>query len=138
MAFRHGKNAVFKLDNSSATLTDISAYLDNVDLPRSIETAETTTFGVTGGSKTYVVGLNEATISLSGKYDSVVDALLAGVIGQETSLNWNYGPEGSTTGRVKYTGLGFITKYDVKSPVGGVETFSADIQVTGAITRTTF
>ena len=138
MAFRHGKSAVFKLDNSSATLTDISVYLDDVSLPRSIETAETTTFGVSGGSKTYVTGLNDATISLSGKYDATVDALLAGVLGQDAALNWNYGPEGSTTGRIKFTGLAILTKYDVKSPVGGVVTFSADLQCTGAITRTTF
>lgn len=138
MAFRHGKSAVFKLDNSSASLTDISAYLDDVSLPRSIETAETTTFGVSGGSKTYVTGLNDATISLSGKYDSTVDALLAGVLGQDTLLNWNYGPEGSTAGRIKFTGTAILTKYDVKSPVGGVVTFSADLQVSGSITRTTF
>lgn len=138
MAFRHGKSAVFKVDNSSAVLTDISAYLDDVSLPRSIETAETTTFGVTGGSKTYVTGLNDATISLSGKWDSALDAVLAAVLGQDTALNWNYGPEGSTAGRIKFTGLAILTKYDVKAPVGGVVTFSADLQVTGSITRTTF
>ena len=67
-----------------------------------------------------------------------MDALLAGVLGQDAALNWNYGPEGSTTGRIKFTGLAILTKYDVKSPVGGVVTFSADLQCTGAITRTTF
>ena len=138
MAFRHGKNAVFKLDNSGGTLTDISAYLTDVSLPRSIGTSETTTFGVTGGSKTYVVGLNDATISISGKYDATVDAQLVAVLGQDSSLSFEYGPAGSTTGYIKFTGESFLTKYDVKAPVGDVVTFSADLQVTGSITRATY
>ena len=138
MAFRHGKNSSFKVDNSGGTLTDISAYLTDVSMPRSIETAETTTFGVTGGSKTYVLGLNDATVSISGRFDSTVDAHLAGILGQEASVSFEYGPEGTTAGRVKYTGEAYMTKYDTSAPVGDVVSFSADFQVTGAVTRTTF
>lgn len=138
MAFRHGKNAVFKVDNSGGTLTDISAYCDEVSLPRSIETAETTTFGVTGGSKTYVTGLNDATISVSGKFDSTVDAHLVGILGQEASVSFEYGPEGSTSTRIKFTGEAILTSYEVGSPVGDVVTFSAEFQCTGPITRGTY
>lgn len=138
MAFRHGKNAVFKVDNSGGTLTDISAYCDEVSLPRSIETAETTTFGVSGGSKTYVTGLNDATISVSGKFDSTVDAHLVGILGQEASVSFEYGPEGSTSTRIKFTGEAILTSYEVGSPVGDVVTFSAEFQCTGPITRGTY
>lgn len=138
MAFRHGKNAVFKVDNSGGTLTDISAYLTDVSLPRSIETAETTTFGATGGAKTYVVGLNDSTVSISGKFDATADAHLAGILGQEASVSFEYGPAGSTTGYVKFTGEAYLTKYDLSSPVGDVVTFSADFQVTGVVTRGTY
>lgn len=138
MAFRHGKNAVFKVDNSGGTLTDISTYIHEVTLPRSIETAETTTFGVTGGSKTYVTGLNDATISISGKFHATVDAHLAGILGQDASVSFEYGPAGSTAGYVKFTGEAIMTKYDLSSPVGDVVTFSADFQVTGSITRGTY
>ena len=138
MAFRHGKNAVFKVDNSGGTLTDISAYLDDISMPRSIETAETTTFGVTGGAKTYVVGLNDATISVSGKYDSTVDAHLAGILGQEASVSFEYGAAGNTVGYIKFTGECFLTKYDLKSPVGDVVTFSADFQISVQVTRATY
>lgn len=138
MPFRHGKNAVFKVDNSGGTLTDISTYLDDISMPRSIETAETTTFGVTGGAKTYVVGLNDATISVSGKYDATVDAHLAGILGQEASVSFEYGAAGSTVGFIKFTGECFLTKYDLKSPVGDVVTFSADFQISGPVTRGTY
>lgn len=138
MAFRHGKNASFKVDNSGGTLTDISAYLTDVSMPRSIETAETTTFGVTGGSKTYVTGLNDSTLSISGKFDSTVDAHLVGILGQEASVSFEYGPAGTTAGYIKFTGESIMTKYDLSSPVGDVVTFSADFQITGSVTRATF
>lgn len=138
MAFRHGKNAVFKVDNSGGSLTDISAYLTDVSLPRSIETAETTTFGVTGGAKTYVTGLNDSTISISGRFDSTVDAHLVAILGQEATVSFEYGPAGSTAGYIKFTGEAIVTKYDLSSPVGDVVSFSCDMQVSGPVTRATY
>jgi hypothetical protein len=138
MAFRHGKNASFKLDNNAGTLTDISTYLDEVSLPRSIETAETTTFGVASGAKTYVTGLNDSTISIGGKWDSVVDALLAGIVGRDDTVSFEYGPEGTAATRIKYTGEAILTSFEVGSPVGDIVTFSADLQISGPVTRGTF
>lgn len=141
MAFRHGKNAAFKLDNSSGSIVDLSAYLDEVSMPRSIETGETTVFG--NNAKTYITGLSDATISLSGKFDSTVDAHFANLIaalqnGTLASATFEYGKEGTTAGRVKYTGEALVTSYEVSSPVADVVTFSAELQVTGDITRTTW
>lgn len=136
MAFGHGKAAVFKLDDSGATLRDLSTYITEVSMPRDIETAETTAFGST--AKSYITGLTDATISMSGLFDSVADGYLAGVLGQSTALSFNYGPLGSTAGMIKYTGTAILTSYELSSSVGDVVTFSADLQVTGAITRTTW
>jgi hypothetical protein len=136
--FRHGKNASFKVDNAAGTLTDISTYLTDVSMPRSIETAETTTFGVTGGAKTYVTGLNDSTLSVSGKFDATLDAHLVGILGQDASVSFEYGPAGTTVGFIKFTGEGIMTKYDLSSPVGDVVTFSADFQISGPVTRGTF
>jgi len=134
--FRHGKATVFKLDNSSASLTDISNTLTDVSFPAKIDTAEVTAFGAS--AKSYIVGLTDGTISISGTFDATVDALFAGVVGYATALNWNYGPEGSTVGFVKYTGLGYVTSYQKSGSVGDVVKYSAEIQITGAVTRTTF
>lgn len=138
MAFVHGKSAVFKLDDSGGTLRDLSAYLDDLGFPRDIETAETTTFGVAGSAKTYIVGLSDATISISGKFDATADGYLAGVVGNSATLSFEYGPAGSTGGNVKYTGECIMTSYEVSASVGDVVTASADFQVTGQITRTTW
>lgn len=136
MAFKHGKNTVFKVDNSGGTLTDISAYLNTVTLPRSIETGETTSFG--NSAKTYIVGLSDSTVSVDGTWDPTVDAHLAGVLGQDASLTFEYGPEGSGSGAIKYTGECYLTSFETSSPVADVVKFSAEFQVTGTVTRTTF
>jgi len=141
MPFRHGKSAVFKLDNSAGTLVDLSGYLNEVGFPVSVETGETTVFGKT--AKTYIVGLTDATLSLSGNWDSTLDAHFAAVIaaqaaGTVATVSFEYGPEGSTASRIKYTGEGIVTSFEVSSPVGDVVTFSAEVQVSDSITRTTW
>jgi predicted secreted protein len=138
MPFAHGKSAVFKLDNAGGTLVDYSAYLNSIQMPRSIATAETTTFGVTGSAKTFIVGLSDATISLSGLFDSAADATLAGVLAQSATLTFEYGPTGSTAGMVKYTGECIMTSYQIQAAVGDAVQASVDCQVTGVITRTTW
>ena len=138
MAFAHGKAAVFKLDDSGGSLRDLSSYLNDVSMPRGIETAETTTFGVSGSAKTYITGLTDATISISGLFDATADGYLAGVVGQAATLSFEYGPAGDTGGFVKYTGECILTSYDVSTSVGDSVQASADLQVTAAITRTTW
>ena len=138
MAFVHGKSATFKLDNSSGTLVDYSAYLKDFSLSRSIETAETTTFGVAGSAKTYIVGLSDATFSISGLFDSAADTTLAGVLGFATPLDFEYGPAGLTAGLVKYSGTCIMTGYNISASVGDAVQATADFQVTGVITRGTW
>ena len=134
--FRHGKSTVFKVDNAAGTLTNISDTLTDVSFPQSVDTAETSTFG--SSAKSYVVGLSDSTLSVSGNFDATVDAHLAAVLGQSASLSFEYGPEGSTNGFVKYTGECILTSYEKSGAIGDVVTYSAEFQVTGAITRGTY
>ena len=134
--FRHGKSTVFKVDNSGGTLTDISNTLTDVTFPQTIETAETTSFG--SSAKTYIVGLTDSTISVSGTWDATVDAHLAGVLGQAASLSFEYGPEGSTSTYVKYSGEAYLTSYEKSGSVGDAVKYTAEFQVTGAVTRGTW
>lgn len=136
MAFVHGKTAVFKVDDNGGTLRDLSAYLNDISFPRDQETAETTAFG--NSAKTYIVGLTDATISISGMFDATADGYLAGMLGFATPLDFEYGPAGSTGGLVKYSGTCLMTSYEVSASVGDAVQASADFQVTGAITRGTW
>ena len=134
--FRHGKNASFKVDNAAGTLTDISTTLNSVTFPREVETLETTSFG--SNNRSYVVGFTDATISIEGSFDATVDTHLAAILGQEASVSFEYGPEGTTSTFTKYTGECFMTSYETSAGVGDIVAFSAEFQVTGAITRGTF
>ena len=134
--FRHGKSTVFKVDNNAGSLTDISNTLTDVSFPQSVDTAETSAFGAS--AKSYVVGLSDATLSVSGNFDATVDAHLAAIVGKADSVSFEYGPEGSTAGYVKYTGEALLTSYEKSGAIGDVVTYSAEFQVTGAITRGTY
>ena len=135
MAFVHGKSSTFKLDNASGSLTDISAFVNNVDFPETADVAETSVLGAS--NKTYIVGLKDATISISGLFDATVDAILGAVVGQTATLSYEYSPEGTASGKVKYTGEAILTNYALSSPVGDVVAYSADLQCSGAVTRGT-
>lgn len=134
MAFTHGKDLVFSIDDSGGTLREITSYLTSVDFPRTVDTAETTVAGVS--SKTYVAGYKDATISLEGKYDPTVDGYLAGILGLTGSFE--YGPAGDTAGQIKYSGECICTEYNPPTSTDSEATWSASFQVTGDVTRGTY
>lgn len=134
--FRHGRNTVFKIQNAAGTLVDISNVLRDVSLPISADTPETTAFGST--NKSYVIGIKDGRFSCSGMYDAATDAILEGIFGLEAARTFEYGPEGSATGRVKYTGSVFLTSYTVSGSVSDMVAASCEFQVTGALTRSTW
>lgn len=131
--FRHGKSAVFKVDNNAGSLTDISNTLNEVSFPREAETLETTSFG--SSDRSYVIGFTGATVSITGSFDATVDTHLAAIVGKTDSVSFEYGPEGSTATFTKYTGEAFMTSYETSAGVGDIVSYSAAFQITGAVTR---
>lgn len=140
MAFVHGKGGIFKVDNAAGTLQTLTAYVDQWSINQAVDVAETTTMG--SEVKTYVSGQSDGTVSVSGLYDSTAstgpDVVLQGLIGLETTSTFEVGPEGSTTGKVKYSGECFLTGYEITVMAKDVAKFTADFQVSGAITKGTF
>lgn len=133
MAFVSAKSAQFTLAG-----TDISTYVDTVGgVDNATDMLETTTFGAS--SKTYIGGLrNGSTISISGKYDSALHTVVAALLGSASSSAWVYGPAGTTTGNVKFSGSCFVQSYEIGAQVANVLTFTASLQVTGAVTVGTY
>ena len=132
--FVHGKSTDFELDDTGGTSRSLANTLTSVDFPETIDTAETTAFGAT--SKSYIVGLRDATISVSGLWDATVDGYIIGT--EPATRTFIFGPAGSTGGNVKYTGECILTSYSISNPVADVVTYSLDLQVTGDVTRTTY
>ena len=137
MAFVHGKNSVFKIDNTSNSITDISAYVTNVEgLPGDTATGKTTTLGKE--SETYIPGLHDAVITVALIWDATLDGIIGNVTQQKVERDVEYGPAGSTGGFVKHACAVLITSYKIGSPVGDVVTASLTLQKTGDLTIGTF
>ena len=135
MAFVHGSIAHFTLDSAAGgSPVNISAYTDTSDLAFAIDAAETTTFGK--DNKTYIVGLEDATISIGGKFDAALNTVMRG--GNQIVRDFIFGPAGSGSGKPRFTGDCIVTGYSVSVGVDGVVTWSADMQVTGPVTSDTF
>ncbi len=134
MAFNHGSKAVFKVGSSAtpAVVVDISAYLTSVSDSLGADTAEVTTLGK--GSKVYLAGLKDGTISIEGKFDPTVDAQLAGILAVQ-DVSFEYGPAGTAVTSPKYTGKLICTSYEVETGVDAEATFSAEFQITDGWTR---
>jgi hypothetical protein len=136
MAVPHGKDTDWRLDNAAASLIDLSAYTDSVDFPQEVDEAETSVFGLS--SKAFIVGLQSTSISIGGPFDPVVDLQLTAVVGQTASLSFQYGPQGTTGGQRQYTGECFLTRYNPNSGVGDAARWTAELRVTGDVTRGTY
>ncbi len=132
--FVHGKSTDFELDDTGGTSRSLANTLTSVDFPETIDTAETTAFGAT--SKSYIVGLRDSTLSVSGLWDATIDGYIIGT--EPATRSFIFGPAGSTGGNVKYTGECILTNYAISNPVGDVVTYSLDLQVTGNVTRGTY
>lgn len=133
-----GRQSNFQIGDSANTLRDLSSSISSVDFPREVSALEVTGLGDT--DRKFIVGLRGASFSASGFWDAAsnsVDSVLDGILAV-ADRDFQYGPEGTGAGKVKYTGDCILTRYTASSPVDGVVSFSADFQVTGAVTRATF
>lgn len=135
MAFTHGSKAKFHMGTAAAptTLGDISTYMSEIQFPRSVDTAETSTLGNT--FKTYVPGLSDGTVSLTGRFDPIIDTIMNALVGV-ASVDYLYMPQGITTGLPRFTGSFFLTSYQTTSGVGDVSGIQAQFQLITAVTRT--
>lgn len=127
--FRYGSKASAVWDS-----VDLSAFSDEGALDVSIDTAETTTFGVT--YKTFIEGLAASKFTLKGKFDPTTTtgpaaALTSRIGGGSKSMV--YSPAGTVSLELKRTFNCILTSYQETSPVGGVVTFSASFQGTGTV-----
>lgn len=146
MANFHGSKGVFKIDDAAGTLRDISIYVDDLQLSRKFDTPETTGEGGTT-AKTFIVGLQEADITIKGTWDNTAttgsetvlgsDANAGGQLTAGGTLSFEVDPAGTAVGTIKYTGECWMTQYDQSAPINNRVSFSAQFKVSGAVTRAT-
>jgi hypothetical protein len=142
VAFVHGKNSYFQVDDSGGTARNLTSFVDQVSgLPGGRELADVTAMGDNGHR--YIPGLQNGQFSINGHYDPTAttgpQAVLSGLaLSASATSTFNYGPEGSTAGMVKLTGECWCETYEVTSSATDKVSFTANFRVDGTVTVTTF
>lgn len=130
MAFRQGRFTEITISGIS-----LSAFCDSVDIGRSVELMETTTFTKT--SKTFLPGLQDAKVDIKGKYDPTTGtgpaAVFSNLMGASNTIFVQIYPGGSATGQTVRNMDAYVTDYKESSAVGGIVGFEASLQVNGPI-----
>lgn len=132
--FVHGKGAKVLVDQY-----DLSEYFNSVDVASTVDTAETTGFG--SSSKSYIVGLRDQTLSLSGMYSQDVsgsDEVLSAALGAATTPIVTVAFSAGTIGNRAVLGRAHETNYATSNPVADVASITADFTAsTDAVTNQT-
>lgn len=137
MGFVHGKDIDFQLDDSAGTLRTIKVDLNSVSgLPGARGLSETTAFGDQGTR--YIPGLANQTFQIAGHFNSAattgVTTVLNGLRTATATTSFVYGPEGSTTGKVKYTGECWLNEFSIDAAVADRVPVAATFQIDGVVT----
>ena len=130
-----GIGASFKLTSgitSPLTLTDVSTYLDKIDGSSTTDKLDGTTFqpNVTNPLKVEIPGQTTRGFALGGKWTAASESFFAAVEGLQ-GLEYEYGPDGTTSGKKKIYGHCNCLSYSgPQSSVGGITTFTVELTVT--------
>ena len=133
--------AVFAATDLEVTIdtVDFSASLAAVTLDISKEQLETTAFG--DAARTYIAGLQDATVTFSFHQDfaaSAVDATLHAALGTEVAIVVKPTSEAVSAGNPSYSFNALVTQIVPFSPnVGDLATQDVSFPVSGGITRAT-
>jgi len=139
MAIR-GIGASLKLDTSTSpsTLTDVSGYLNNIACGSEVDRLPTTVFqpDVANPLKTFISGGRDRTMTLTGRWTAAAEAFFSSIEGAE-GLRYEYGPEGTTTGKTKIYGDCNCLNYSgPQSDVDGITPFTVELSVTSRTVTT--
>ena len=131
MAKKHGKDTFVSVGGA-----DISTYCNNSELSRTGDSHDTTGYSPAGDAHEYEGGLVDGKFTCSGVYDSTAvtgpRAVLEPKLATKTPVIRR--PEGTGAGKPEDSFQGLLTSYVETSPVADMVTWSAEFQVSGAVT----
>lgn len=142
MAFFDSNVSAFTIVDGTGTATrDISAYVHSLEgLPGDRELNDVTAFGDTG--RKHAISLENVKFTMEGFYENTAssgaDVVLVGLRTATSSKVFAYGPEGTASGKRKYTGVCWMSDYKLTSKVGNMIAFKAEFSVDGLTTSTLF
>lgn len=130
MASTNAKNTVFQFTDTGGQLRTLYCALNSVDYKRSRAIAKFETFCAIEKSP----GNVDVGISVAGEWEGgedEIDEVFAGLIYDQTARLYKYGPAGSGTGAIMYSGVAFCTDYAISAKTGGIVEVSATFEGVG-------
>lgn len=131
MANRSGKQITFQIDNASAAITNITSSLNQASLSSAHSTLEDTALG--DDEQTFIMGVAGASVSINGFWNGTTRGIFSPLMGNRTSTTKTF-EFGDGLGYLN--GEAWITNVQVSGQVNTLQTFSADLTITGAINST--
>lgn len=138
MARVTARNTSLLVGDSAGASRVLSGRANTATLSFSSEAVDGTAFGESYRFK-IADGIKDWSLSMAGVWDgaaSQVDEILYGILAACTSAC--YGPGGSTTGAVQYSGCAILNTYEVAGALEGMVTWSAEFAGSGSLSRGTW
>ncbi len=138
MAGLPGAGASFKIGNAVNTLTEIATYLESIGADASSDELDATTFspGATQPLKSTIFGATDRTFTFTGRWVPAVETLFS-AISMMQDRSYEYGPEGTATGKTKISGTLNVGPYSgPQQDVAGVISFSISAKVNTRVVGT--
>ncbi len=140
MAKVPGKRQIFKIDDETDTVRNITTFLTSISANFPLNSEESQTVGDNSVERTVTLADGQLTLegffekTADGYYDALTEAYTALRDGTITSLSWQYFPESETTGDPKINGECVIQSLTIGGEVAGLVTFSTTLDVSGDVT----
>lgn len=133
-----GRNTALLIKNAAGCPVNISGRSNTATLSFTSEEVDVTSFGAQYRER-IADALKDWTIEMGGFWDgaaSQIDDTLFNILAACTSVC--FGPSGSTTGMVQYSGCAILQDFSVESAVEGAVTFSCTFMAASVLNRGTW
>ena len=136
MAFRAGTTAKLYISTAAGSVSDVSAYADSTGLDQSTNQLDVSVFG--SQAMAYINGQSTGNISVSGPLDAAMHTILTGLKSAGSTASFIYGPGGSVASQARVAGSVNVESINYSVAASGRAEYSANLQITGALTNGTF
>lgn len=140
MAYAHGKDMYFAVEDSAATTLRAIVGVKTVTVTQENELADITIIGDEG--RKWRQGLTSGTIQVTGLFDQTAstgsETVLQSLVGIEVTTGFEWGAQGNTAGMVKRSAECVLASYEENGDVGDMVQFTATLNIHGDVTVGTF
>lgn len=130
----HGVKATLRIDTNADTLTAITSYLTEIRIDQEAKTVFRT---IPGLQETYEIGQTTGAFLLEGVLDAAIITHLQGLwdsnANRDALWDFEYGPQGNTTGLPKLTGKFRLATFHIGTTIDDAGRWQATLQITDAV-----